>query len=321
MSAFLQVQVSLVIRANINDENKDRKKKVYVPMEEVESANANDSSYVGEDENDEHIIARDNCYGSVCNSWSDDSDNETTKTSLVSPFDCNICLDAVTQPVVTRCGHLYCWPCLFRWLEPGMLPEEKEVLISASRTEPSSSPRPVFAGGARGVDSTRRCCPVCKAESSVAEIIPIYVRNNNDSSNSSPLTPTRSNCSRRKKRSKRKADICTVVTEEFKQEDEHPVPSRPLPPPPRPNALTSLHIQRINSSNNTGQPQHILPAQHHNTLDPSLHQSLFSALFSLQNQPYNSDNTMISPEDATSEFLSRLLLVLGSFVVLCLLIF
>ena len=287
-------------------------------MEEVESTNTNDASYAVEDESNERIIGRDHNDDNACNSWSDDSDNETTKTSLVSPFECNICLDAVTQPVVTRCGHLYCWPCLFRWLEPGMLPEEKDVLMAASRTEPPPSPSLFAGGGTRGVDSTRRCCPVCKAESSVAEIIPIYVRNNSDSSISSPLTPKRSNRRHRKKRNNR---ISTTVTSEFKQEDEHPVPSRPLPPPPRPNLFTSLHSQRQNSSNNAGQPQHILPAQHNNTLDPSLHQSLFSALFGLQNQPYNSDTNILSPEDATSEFLSRLLLVLGSFVVLCLLIF
>ena len=79
-----------------------------------------------------------NSFGSVCNSWSD-SESETVKSPLVSPFDCNICLDGVTQPVVTRCGHLYCWPCLYRWLEPGMLPEEKEALASTNRTEQSSS--------------------------------------------------------------------------------------------------------------------------------------------------------------------------------------
>lgn len=29
-------------------------------------------------------------------------------------FECNICLELSKDPVVTLCGHLYCWPCLYR---------------------------------------------------------------------------------------------------------------------------------------------------------------------------------------------------------------
>ena len=29
-------------------------------------------------------------------------------------FDCNVCYDTAREPVVTMCGHLYCWPCLYR---------------------------------------------------------------------------------------------------------------------------------------------------------------------------------------------------------------
>ena len=31
-------------------------------------------------------------------------------------FACGVCLDTATEPVVTKCGHLFCWPCLRRWL-------------------------------------------------------------------------------------------------------------------------------------------------------------------------------------------------------------
>ena len=31
-----------------------------------------------------------------------------------SLFDCNICLETAHDPVVTLCGHLYCWPCLYK---------------------------------------------------------------------------------------------------------------------------------------------------------------------------------------------------------------
>ncbi|KAJ0046579.1 hypothetical protein Pint_04516 [Pistacia integerrima] len=33
-----------------------------------------------------------------------------------SCFDCNICIDSAHDPVVTLCGHLYCWACIYEWL-------------------------------------------------------------------------------------------------------------------------------------------------------------------------------------------------------------
>ena len=65
----------------------------------------------------------------------DDADDEE-ETLWV----CNVCLDPAQDPVVTQCGHLYCWPCLFRWL------------------------------------STRRAtCPVCKDACSRENVIPIFL--------------------------------------------------------------------------------------------------------------------------------------------------
>ena len=81
-----------------------------------------------------------------------------------SRFSCNICLEPVTEPVVTKCGHLYCWPCLYRWLEPGMLPGERQSLTGSLY-------------GSAAVDETRRRCPVCNAPCSVPTLVPIYVRN------------------------------------------------------------------------------------------------------------------------------------------------
>ena len=28
-------------------------------------------------------------------------------------FECNICLEIASDPVITLCGHLYCWPCIY----------------------------------------------------------------------------------------------------------------------------------------------------------------------------------------------------------------
>uniref|UniRef100_A0A5B6ZIM1 E3 ubiquitin-protein ligase RMA n=1 Tax=Davidia involucrata TaxID=16924 RepID=A0A5B6ZIM1_DAVIN len=77
-------------------------------------------------------------------------------------FDCNICLDLARDPVVTCCGHMFCWPCLYRWLH---------------------------------VHSDTKECPVCKGEVTNKNVIPIYGRGNNnreleeDSSLKIPLRP------------------------------------------------------------------------------------------------------------------------------------
>ncbi|XP_030452952.1 uncharacterized protein LOC115674635 [Syzygium oleosum] len=61
-------------------------------------------------------------------------------------FDCNICLELARDPVVTCCGHLFCWPCLYRWLQ-----------LHADIKE----------------------CPVCKGEVTFKNVTPIYGRGNN----------------------------------------------------------------------------------------------------------------------------------------------
>lgn len=58
-------------------------------------------------------------------------------------FVCNVCLDPVKDPVVTQCGHLYCWACLFRWL-----------------------------------NTHHNTCPVCKAGISRDNVIPIFIEGN-----------------------------------------------------------------------------------------------------------------------------------------------
>ncbi|KAL2251345.1 uncharacterized protein LOC105173377 [Sesamum indicum] len=56
-------------------------------------------------------------------------------------YDCNICLEEAMEPILTCCGHLFCWSCFYQ------VPE---------------------------VDSTSKECPVCKGEVSDSTVIPIY---------------------------------------------------------------------------------------------------------------------------------------------------
>ncbi|CAN6561649.1 unnamed protein product [Malus baccata var. baccata] len=56
-------------------------------------------------------------------------------------FDCNICLDMARDPILTCCGHLFCWPCFYQ--------------LSYA-------------------DSNAKECPVCEGEVTDTSLIPIY---------------------------------------------------------------------------------------------------------------------------------------------------
>ncbi|KAF0897610.1 hypothetical protein E2562_000345 [Oryza meyeriana var. granulata] len=58
-------------------------------------------------------------------------------------FECYICYETAKDPVVTPCGHLFCWPCIYQWLH--------------AHSEYSS-------------------CPVCKARVLEVNVTPIYGR-------------------------------------------------------------------------------------------------------------------------------------------------
>ncbi|XP_057438768.1 uncharacterized protein LOC130730712 [Lotus japonicus] len=70
-------------------------------------------------------------------------------------FDCNICLDLAREPVVTCCGHLFCWTCVYRWLH---------------------------------LHSDAKECPVCKGEVTLKSVTPIYGRGNNGRSSEEDST-------------------------------------------------------------------------------------------------------------------------------------
>jgi E3 ubiquitin-protein ligase RNF5 len=71
----------------------------------------------------------------------DNSEEDKSKNDL---FECNICFDPASEPVITVCGHLFCWPCLYKWLNS----QQNKSLQ----------------------------CPVCKAGIEKDKIIPIYGR-------------------------------------------------------------------------------------------------------------------------------------------------
>ena len=40
-----------------------------------------------------------------------------SKKETGTNFECTICLDTAKEPVLTKCGHMFCWPCIYNWLD------------------------------------------------------------------------------------------------------------------------------------------------------------------------------------------------------------
>lgn len=163
-----------------------------------------------------------------------------------SYFECNICLELASDPVVTQCGHLYCWPCIYKWLQ--VFPEAQQ-------------------------------CPVCKAGLSEELVIPLYGRGSCEHP-----------------RGKQMLGI--------------DVPTRPQ----------GLRLQTRNPDANGGGEWGAAGA------GPAENVGLVSTLlgFGIQFGASGRSSLLInsmSPEQQQQAFLSQLLLLLGSFVILCLLIF
>ncbi|CAM6102244.1 unnamed protein product [Calypogeia fissa] len=68
---------------------------------------------------------------------------EENYSSIGENFECNICFQKANEAVVTCCGHLFCWSCLYRWLH---------------------------------IHSYHKECPVCKGAIDESTITPIYGR-------------------------------------------------------------------------------------------------------------------------------------------------
>ncbi|XP_021726119.1 E3 ubiquitin-protein ligase RMA3-like [Chenopodium quinoa] len=94
----------------------------------------------------ERQSSRDAMVNKTCNSdvaLAPPAESESSQGS----FDCNICFDLAHDPVVTLCGHLYCWACIFKWLH-----------VQSSSSQPTQ----------------QKTCPVCKANISQTSLIPLY---------------------------------------------------------------------------------------------------------------------------------------------------
>lgn len=82
--------------------------------------------------------------------------SSSNENSDAGNFECNICFDLAQDPIVTRCGHLFCWPCLYKWLH---------------------------------IHSHSQECPVCKALIEEEKLVPLYGRGKNSTDPRSKSIP------------------------------------------------------------------------------------------------------------------------------------
>jgi len=87
---------------------------------------------------------------------------KTKVDESASPLECNICYEESIEPVTTHCGHIFCWSCVYKWIE-------------------------VKRGNAE--------CPNCKNTITKEKLIPLYPKNydenkrNSDAPNGVPKRP------------------------------------------------------------------------------------------------------------------------------------
>lgn len=173
--------------------------------------------------------------------------NETDESCGGSTYECNICYEVGLEPVVTMCGHLYCWPCLYKWMQ---------------------------------IQSHCRVCPVCKAGIDENKVIPIYGRGGSQQDPRSKQT---------------EADTACIHDQQ--------IPRRPAGQRSAPTvrAIAGQHSGSVN-------------------LQPGL--GIIPMLFGLNSTSRGGEySEQLTPEQQHQAFLSRLLLMLGSFVIMCLLLF
>jgi len=167
--------------------------------------------------------------------------NPNEKESNNNNFECNICLDTAREPVITLCGHLFCWPCIFQWIK----------------------------------DQQEKPCPICKSVISKDKIIPIYGRG----------------------------------SEQKDPRNQTEIPSRPS------GQRTEYDPQQHYQG---GYPNYYHPFGHYGPpMDTNFHVGfgVFPSLLGLQFQ-YHGTRPIYPNEQMDSDFISRMLFLLGLFILI-----
>jgi len=185
---------------------------------------------------------------------------ECEESAVLGTFECNICFEVASEPVITMCGHMYCWPCLYRW-------------ISLSNHQ----------------------CPVCKGAVDENKVIPLYGRR--EGARDAHTLPAKEAAGGAVGRSESTHALCNTAQSEA-------IPERPR----------SLRLD---------QPP-VSPSGEGRGVGFNLFAGNFPSLGVYASSDHLSgvaEHDELTIEQQQQVFLSRLLLMLGSFVIMCLLLF
>jgi len=217
--------------------------------------------------------------------YTGDGKNEQRKSAPKALWECNICLETAKEPIITQCGHLYCWPCIHKWL----------IMYPMHRN-----------------------CPVCNKDIVEELLIPLY-------GNESDWQPSR-------KGNGGSVGVGVGVGSvgrsgsgggnvddngSGKEMDARKIPSRPqgVHLPPNPNTTNSLAQASPTDAGDLMRVADAYPQQNNRRFGSSVPGVAFQFGFRLL-------VTGESPGYAQQQaLLSWMLLLLGSFVVFCLLVF
>eukprot|EP00127_Corallochytrium_limacisporum_P005254 Clim_evm71s201 gene=Clim_evmTU71s201 len=127
------------------------------------STTDNNSGAEVKDESSTTVNADQDSKADVKTETAEDTSNATpgggTSNDRSAQWECQICLDDANEPVVSHCGHLFCWACLAEWLRiQGAYVDNETAARNPAATQ-------ITAG-----------CPVCNAAISRNKVTPIYGR-------------------------------------------------------------------------------------------------------------------------------------------------
>jgi E3 ubiquitin-protein ligase RNF5 len=203
-------------------------------------------------------------------------------------FDCNICLELAQDPVVTLCGHLFCWPCLYRWLQMHSICQE---------------------------------CPVCKAIVEEERVIPLYGRGKVECV-VDPRTKAVSGLLSMPQRPPGQRHETAA-----QQQSEHPYPHHGfnfMSSPTTGGPAATARFGNITFSAGFGLfPSlfgfhlHGFPESNGLASGPGIHLGSAAAMVGNHMRP----TQPLIPQQQQEALLSRLLILLGCFVIVCLLLF